>query len=500
MRIASSVTSSTTLPAVTAAIQTGSVTASITASVTGSITASVTESATIGGELWAGGGGQNHGHHSSHGWQSASASAWNSATASETGASTTASSPTTKPTSTSTSGYLQTSGTAVVDSNNNVVNLKGTNLGGWLVLEDWMCGITDNSGSGDRFAQTTLENRFGVDATWQLIQTWQDNWLVASDFDNIASLGFNVVRLPFSYRNFVWPNGSYVTDSNGDIDFSRLDWAVAQAKSRGIYVIPTYHIWDGQADDYSAVSEDTSKGQSQRDLMGTLWGKIATHFLGETTIAAYDAINEPTGSANNKLQRDLYNSIRAADPARIIIMESINAAPDSDWTNVMYSLHEYLMMGSDTGYNQNMWNTGAATDVSLWQSWNVPVYVGEFMADAGTLSWMLSQINGMSNVWWSGWTYKTVNMGRWGLWNTAGFSVDVQNDDWNSINNQWSSSAMSQINQQAVASQYQSACGSGGNQKRESEEGEKGVKRFNGHGGRSRRFSGHGVQRVGVSF
>jgi hypothetical protein len=145
----------------------------------------------------------------------------------------------------SSSGYLRVSGNRVVDPNGNAVVLHGTNLGGWLVFEDWMCGISDES-HGDREAQVTLEDRFGIDQTRALMNAWEDNWITSADFDNIQGLGLNVVRVPFSYRNFKRSDGSYWTDSNGNVDFSRLDWVVAQAKSRGIYVILDYHIWEGQ--------------------------------------------------------------------------------------------------------------------------------------------------------------------------------------------------------------------------------------------------------------
>lgn len=294
------------------------------------------------------------------------------------------------------SGYLQVSGTNVVDPSGNNIQLKGTNLGGWLVWEDWMCGITDNSGSADRFPQTTLENRFGETQTRELMKVWQDNWLVSSDFDILKNMGFNVLRLPFSYRNFIRSDGTWITDSSGNLDLSRLDWAIAQAKSRGMYVIPTYHIWDGQEQRYSTVSEDSSDGQAQRDKMGALWTVIAKHFAGESAIAGFDAINEPTGSANNNLQRDLYNAIRAGDSKRIIIMESIANQPDSDWTNVMYSMHEYLMMGeNDDGYNQWMFQQGVRDDTNQYTSVGVPTYIGEFMASGNTLSWMLDQMNNM---------------------------------------------------------------------------------------------------------
>lgn len=157
----------------------------------------------------------------------------------------------------SSSGYLRVSGTQVVDPNGNTVALHGTNLGGWLVFEDWMCGISDET-HGDREAQVTLENRFGIDQTRALMNAWEDNWITSADFDNIQGLGLNVVRVPFSYRNFKRSDGSYWTDSNGNVDFSRLDWVVAQAKSRGIYVILDYHVWEGQLEqgtpEYEVIS------------------------------------------------------------------------------------------------------------------------------------------------------------------------------------------------------------------------------------------------------
>ena len=390
----------------------------------------------------------------------------------------------------SNSGILQTSGTSVVDSNGNKVVLRGTNIGGWLVMEDWMCGISDSSGNADRFSLTTLENRFGVDGTHSLLMAWQDSWLTSSDWDNMASLGFNVVRLPFGFRNLMWANGSWIPDR-----YAKMDWAIAQAKSRGIYVIPVFHIWDGQEAQYSTISEDSSTGQQQRDAAGAIWKEVASHYLGETNIAAYDAINEPTGSANNNLQQDLYKAIRSVDSNRIIILESIGENPaDYGWTNVMYSMHEYLMMQGDVNSNKGAWQSGVVDSINSWNGFNIPTYLGEFMADGDTLTYMLDQANQLG-VWWSAWAYKTVNMGRWGLYNTGGFSVDVNTWSYGDILNQWSN--MGGLTRQAVADQYQSATGSskkrsvtvGGDKPGE-------TRRFTGgHRGRSRRALVHGGSR-----
>jgi len=512
--------SKTLTPAATATLAspTKASSASLTTAVTASATyiastANATANSTIGGDLWAGGAssestsGHSHHHHSgsssstdgsgasytdasnSTTYATASSTAWGE-TSSETASATASITNNATSTSTTSSGYLQVSGTSVVDSSGKTVVLRGTNLGGWLVMEDWMCGISDESGSADRFSQTTLENRFGVDKTHALLNTWQDNWLVSSDFDNMAALGFNVVRLPFGFRNLQWANGSWITDSSGNVDFSRLDWAVALAKSRGIYVIPVFHIWQGQEQGYSTISEDSDEGKTQRAAAAAIWVKVATHFVGESGIAAFDAINEATGSANDNLQKALYKAIRSVDATRIIIMESIGTNPSNyGWTNVMYSLHEYLMMGSDVGYNKQQWNGGAENDINQWLGYGIPVYIGEFMADGSTLSWMLSTMNS-ANLWWSGWTYKTVNMGRWGLYNTGNIYVDVSSDSYSSINSAWSN--LGEITKQAVASEYKSAT----SQRRSLAIGSPRAaqtKRFTGpHQGRSRRGLVHG--------
>lgn len=344
--------------------------------------------------------------------------------------------------------------------------LRGINYGGWLVFEDWMCGITDSSGTADRFPQWTLEQRFGQAAALTLAETWMDSWATSDDWDKIAAAGFNMVRLPFSYRNFQWADGSWMSGSASSADFTRLDWAVAQAKQRGIYLIPTFHIWQGQKEGYSTISENSDDGQTQRDAAAALWKVVAAHYVGESTIAAFDAINEPTGSYANQLQQDLYTAIRSADPKRIIVMESIAADPSQyGWTNVVYSMHEYLMMGDDVGANQAEFYSGLKGDVSQYQGLGIPAYVGEFMTHTATLPWILDQLNNLDDVWWSPWTYKTVNMGGWGLYNTGSFSVDVGSDSQSSISNQWSN--MGSLNQNSdIYSIYKAAAGGSASQKR----------------------------------
>ncbi|ODN82804.1 hypothetical protein L202_01076 [Cryptococcus amylolentus CBS 6039] len=348
------------------------------------------------------------------------------------------------------SGKLQTSGTKIVDSDGNTVVLRGTNIGGYLVLEDWMCGITDDTGSSDRFSLSTLENRFGTDEARTLVETWADNWLTDADFDELVEIGFNVIRLPWSFRTVENADGSWRDDA-----FTRMDWVVANAKARGIYTILDFHMWPGQEASYSAISENTDDGASQRAAVGEIWKKVAEHYIDEPAIFAYDVINEPTGSYGDYLQQDLYTAVRSVDSDRIIIHESISTDPSTySWTNVIYSIHEYNMMGSDLDSNKEQWTSGVQTYIDTWSGYNIPTILSEFMADGDTLDYILNQANGQGLSWLS-WAHSTVNMGRWGLWNHGAFSVNVGTDDYDTILSTWSS--MPSTSHTSVYDQFKTA-------------------------------------------
>jgi len=305
-----------------------------------------------------------------------------------------------------------------------------------------MDGITDST-NPDRFVINTLESRFGADQTATLFEAWYNGYFTSADWDNLASMGFTVVRINFGWRNLQNADGSWKDDS---VAFEHMDWAVAQAKQRNIYIIWVFHIWDTQQQDYSLISEDSSDGQSSRDRAGAIWVKVAQHYLGEAIIAGFDAINEPTGSPGDILQQDLYKSIRSVDPTRIIIMESCNTDPTTyGWTNVMFSMHEYTMMTDDyqtninNYYGEGMYGGGGTNDlIQQWTEWNIPIYLGEFMAMGQTLSWLLGTIDS-ANIWWTYWSYSTVNMGGWGTCNfPSSASINADTDSYDTILNVWS--------------------------------------------------------------
>lgn len=146
-------------------------------------------------------------------------------------------------------GYLKPSGSMLKSPSGDV--LKGVNLGGWLVTENWMTGMTDSTDvASGRFALETLSERFGPQQARKLMSIWQDNFITSQDIKKIADMGFNTIRVPFSYRTLQphslgKPIDVYPAVA-GTLDFHRMDWVVGEAKKHGLYVIFCYHIWWGQ--------------------------------------------------------------------------------------------------------------------------------------------------------------------------------------------------------------------------------------------------------------
>ena len=337
-------------------------------------------------------------------------------------------------------GVLKVSGKKVIDPATGAeIMFHGVNLGGWLVTENWMCGIQDGSASDSdgRSALQTLEKRFSSSEVRLLVKKWQDNWITSADFDRIHALGFNFVRVPFWYRNLQDKDLNWELDSLGNIDFTRFDWIVSEAKKRNLHVLFDYHIWLDQNKKYDGISGVDSVVKHTAKI----WKAFATHFKGNPTILGYDLLNEPTGSYNGNVMGSLYDTVRSVDPDHIISIEWTDV-DTTRWKNVIYQEHFYGLDGPTLADNKTKYATAFTPLVHKYDSLNVPCYVGEFQASQindTALTWLLDQFC-TQKLHWSGWTYKTVNMWGWGMLSVYPDSVqvNVSTDSFSKILHNWS--------------------------------------------------------------
>ncbi|MBR1931624.1 MAG: cellulase family glycosylhydrolase [Lachnospiraceae bacterium] len=358
-----------------------------------------------------------------------------------------------------------------------VVQLKGTNAGGYLFQEFWMT-VTRVSGSvGDETGlYAKLEERFGEEERENLVNLYQEHYFTEDDFDYCAELGMNCIRLPFWYRNLVNSDGQLKENWN-----ERFDWFVEQASKRGLYVILDFHGAPGSqngsdhsgkdgGDNKMAASQFFFGGNAaaNQELYYQLWETIAEHYKDNPWVAGYDLLNEPfctyrynTPVSDDELHEHLwdiydiaYDRIRAIDPDHVIIMEATwdpVDLPDPaqyEWENVMYEYHNYLYDDYNNENGQQIKNMKNKLDAIKIANYNVPSYLGEFAYFNNLEAWDegMELINN-TGISWTTWTYKVIeSYGNWGIRNQKDLNVNVDLMDYDELVEKWGSVDQSKEN------------------------------------------------------
>lgn len=340
---------------------------------------------------------------------------------------------------------LHTEDTCIVNAEGESVLLRGVNVGGWLVQESWM-NLTNAPSQMEAYA--VLDQRFGREVREHLFDVYEDHYLSEADFDNIKSLGMNVVRLPFAWWNILDENGNLKEDA-----FTRLDWFVDRCAERDMYVILDLHAARGSQNNQDNSGEMNGsnlwKEPLYQDQTQYLWECVAAHYKGNPAIAAYDLLNEPGGDfkSTGVTQWDffdrLYKAIRTVDPDHIIMMESCwdpedLPAPDRyGWENVVYQYHFYKWNADD-----DYWAQKLNVDVKLHKlkqvNHPVPSFLGEFTLFQSMDAWTYAlDAYSSAGMGWTIWTYKVTGSSTWGLYNIFGSEVNIYQDSAEEIENKW---------------------------------------------------------------
>ena len=314
-------------------------------------------------------------------------------------------SPTPTPTPTPTSDaqtMLKTDGTQWVDANGKQMLLKGTNLGNWLVQEFWMMGQGGNGVTDQCTLEAKLTERFGYQEKERLIKLYRDSWITERDWDQMKAFGLNLVRLPILWSVIEDEKNPKTLRADA---WTYLDWAIAQAKKRGMYVVLDLH---GAVGGQTLYNPTGCAGQNKywtdtvaQDRTRWLWQQIASRYKDEPAVAAYDLLNEPWGStAADMVTRvqELYQTVRGVDTKHIVLFPSysdgsIDAYGNptaKGFTNVAFEIHPYPgLFGDRPGDTPYMihrdWlrcgqtgTTGVCAYNKQVSDLKIPLFVGEF--------------------------------------------------------------------------------------------------------------------------
>jgi endoglucanase len=279
-------------------------------------------------------------------------------------------------------GYLRTRGRDLIDENGAVVRLTGLS---WFGLET------------QSFAPHGLDVRS-----------------MGSILDQVKSLGFNMIRIPFSTQ--LLDAGSTPTGINlsknpdlaGLDGLGLIDKIVDGAAARGLKVILDRHRPDAYAQSDLWYTAQYSEARWIAD-----WQRLAAHYAGDGTVVGCDLHNEPRGQASwgdgnaatdwRLAAERAGNAILSVNPDLLIIVEGVQYVDGSGYwwggnlsavarapvrlavaDRVVYSPHDYPASVSgqpwfnDPSFPSNLPAVWDANWGSVAKSGLAPIWIGEF--------------------------------------------------------------------------------------------------------------------------
>lgn len=358
-----------------------------------------------------------------------------------------------KITETKNQNELYAVGRGIYDKDGNRVALKGINFGNWLLQEGWMTvnsvGAKLNSdgsyasvnekGVITEYEETyqdeinaALENNPNLtdEQVKELWNVYYDNYITEEDFANVKNQGFNVIRLPMYYGNFL--EGADDALTLREDAFDRLDWFLEMCKKYELYAILDMHGVVGGQSGYEHCGTRRCEfwtNEVYQQEMCDLWKAIATRYTTtrsdlSATIAMFDLVNEPvdrntaeTSAKQHEVIKKMYDAIRSVDDKHIISIESCwmyNSFPNAKklgYENVCYQIHLYNW-SHDKIPNELFYF--AQDFLFSFNKNDVPYLVGEFSFFHEPEEWQKwLKYYDDSGFSWTIWNYKIVTYGWW---------------------------------------------------------------------------------------
>jgi aryl-phospho-beta-D-glucosidase BglC (GH1 family) len=314
--------------------------------------------------------------------------------------------------------FISTKKTEIIGVDGKPFQLRGTNLGNWLVPEGYMFKFKHSS--SPRLIQEVLNELVGPDAATAFWKKYLDNYITREDIRYLKSIGMNSIRIPFHYKFFT--NEDYLGGRGEKRGFALMDRVIGWCKQEGLYVLLDMHCAPGgqtgdNIDDswgYPYLFENAESQQLTIDI----WRKIARHYKNEPIVLGYDLLNEPIAhyfdaSVLNPLLEPLYKrivkAVRLEDKNHLIFLGG--AQWDSNFkifgapfdSKLVYTFHKY-------------W-TATTIDViqeyiDFRDKYQVPIYCGE--TGENTDEWVMQfrKLMDEQHIGWHYWPYKKMDNTR----------------------------------------------------------------------------------------
>lgn len=346
---------------------------------------------------------------------------------------------------------LQIKGDQIVDAQGKPVVLRGTSLGGWMNMENFITGYSAN----EEAQRMAILQVLGKDKSEFFFDRFLEYFFTEDDARFLQSLGLNLLRLPVNYRHFEDDMKPFEIKETG---FKHLDRVIDLCAQCGIYTIIDLHAVPG-CQNLSWHSDNPThvglfwKHKHFQDRTVHLWEVFAARYRDNPCVAGYNPMNEPYDPSEQLIEpiyRRLVDAIRAIDPHHLIFLEGNRYSKDfhmfgDPLPGVVYSNHDYAVPGHIDGGPYPGYTAGKYYDsevleetfrslskfmlghrVPTWVGEFGPVYTGKAEADAMRYQILHDQLEIYKHyqVHWAIWLYKDI--GLHGLVSTAPDSLWLQ--------------------------------------------------------------------------
>lgn len=176
----------------------------------------------------------------------------------------------------------------------------------------------------------------------QILQKHWATWASLADFQRIASVGFNTVRIPVGYWAFMHVDGEpYI---QGAADY--LDQAIGWARQTGLKVWIDLHGAPGSQNGYDNSGhripkpgwESGNTVQQTLEVIQIMAKKYATPEM-QDVVVAIEMLNEPLTSALQSTEalvefyKSGYNNVRSVGNTPVVMQDGFQ--PNHFWDNIL---------------------------------------------------------------------------------------------------------------------------------------------------------------------
>ncbi|MDD3295875.1 MAG: cellulase family glycosylhydrolase [Candidatus Omnitrophica bacterium] len=321
----------------------------------------------------------------------------------------------------------------VIDSG----NIRGVNLGGWLLMEGY---ILRGRNIPESLFKENFKKVFGEKELRDFERLFRGNFIIREDFKNISQMGANAIRVPFHYK--LIESKPYRYSQEG---FNYLDKIFSWAGRHSLGVILDLHAacgsqnYDWHSDSCGKALLWKNKEYSKRTV--ALWESVSDRYKDNDSLIGYDFLNEPVLEDSDlpklkSLYGILIKRIREIDRNHTFFLEGSLWAQRIDFLkdllaeNIAVSIHNYLPLEYTFNFSPFLNFPGKINKV-LWckdrilkhlepyylfsRKNNVKIFVGEFGINWrggfwGELRWLEAVLEAYKEYGfgYTYWTYKAV--------------------------------------------------------------------------------------------